>query len=112
MDFKEPENPEKPQLSEKELLTNIVGILKPKETVAKALQRLGNKQGKSKVLPNCYFINVNRLKRRNPPCDAPLCVVSSFFPMKRGERGRSARWISSLESIYFRKITCMEAKEA
>ena len=58
MDFKEPENPEKPQLSEKELLTNIVGILKPKETVAKALQRLGNKQGKSKVLPSCYFINV------------------------------------------------------
>ena len=46
MDFKEPENPEKPQLSEKELLTKIFGILKPKETVAKALQRLGNKQGK------------------------------------------------------------------
>ena len=46
MDFKEPENPEKPQLSEKELLTKIFEILKPKETVAKALQRLGNKQGK------------------------------------------------------------------
>ena len=52
MDFKEPENPEKPQLSEKELLTKIVEILKPKETVAKALQRLGKKQGKSTVLPN------------------------------------------------------------
>ena len=57
MDFKEPENPEKPQLSEKELLTKIVGILKPKETVAKALQRLGNKQGKSTVLPNVFFLN-------------------------------------------------------
>ena len=45
MDFKEPEKPEKPQLSEKELLSKIVEILKPKETVAKALQRLGNKQG-------------------------------------------------------------------
>ena len=45
MDFKEPEKPEKPQLSEKELLSKIAEILKPKETVAKALQRLGNKQG-------------------------------------------------------------------
>ena len=32
---------------------------------------------------------INRLKRRNLPCDALLCVVSSFLP-----------WISSLESIY------------
>ena len=30
---------------------------------------------------------INRLKRRNPPCAAPLCVVSSFFPMGKEERG-------------------------
>ena len=26
------------------------------------------------------------MKRRNPPCDAPLCVVSTFFPMGKGGR--------------------------
>ena len=33
--------------------------------------------------------DVNRLKRRNPPCAAPLCVVSSFSPWeKRRERAQ------------------------
>merc|ERR1711962_921940 len=61
MDFKEPENPEKPQMSEKELLSKIVEILKPKETVAKALQRLGNKQEK---LPAWKQKRLDALKRR------------------------------------------------
>ena len=34
---------------------------------------------------------INRLKRRNPPCAAPLCVVSSFFPMEKEERGGAAQ---------------------
>ena len=55
MDFKEPEKPEKPQLSEKEVLSKIVEILKPKETVAKALQRLGNKQGISQLCRKVTF---------------------------------------------------------
>ena len=45
-------------------------------------------------------LRLNRPKKRNPPCAAPLCVVSSFPHGKRGERGRSARWISSLQSVY------------
>jgi len=61
MDFKEPEKPEKPQLSEKEVLSKIVEILKPKETVAKALQRLGNKQEK---LPAWKQKRLDALKRR------------------------------------------------
>ena len=31
------------------------------------------------------------MKRRNTPCDAPLCVVSSFFPMGKEERGGAAQ---------------------
>lgn len=61
MDFKEPEKPEKPQLSEKELLSKIVEILKPKETVAKALQRLGNKQGESSSF---YVQNLSKIFRK------------------------------------------------
>ena len=34
---------------------------------------------------------INRLKRRNPPCDAPLCVVSSFFLMGKEEREGAAQ---------------------
>ena len=30
---------------------------------------------------------INRLKRRNPPCTAPLCVVSSFFPWEKRREG-------------------------
>merc|ERR1712025_1550234 len=63
MDFKEPEKPEQPQLSEKELLSKIVEILKPKETVAKALQRLGSKQEAAK-LPAWKQKRIDALKRR------------------------------------------------
>ena len=30
---------------------------------------------------------INRLKRRNPPCDAPLCVASIFSPWEKRREG-------------------------
>ena len=36
-------------------------------------------------------MGLNRPKRRNPPCDAPLCVVSSFFSMGKEEREGAAQ---------------------
>ena len=34
---------------------------------------------------------INRPKRRNPPCDAPLCVVSSFFPWEKRREGEQRK---------------------
>ena len=51
---------------------------------------------------------INRLKRRNPPCDAPLCVVSSFFPWekRRGSAAQGGFLLLSLFIASFRRGDC------
>ena len=47
-----------------------------------------------------FVVEINRPKRRNPTCDAPLCVVSSFFPMGKEERGGAAQGGFLLLSLF------------
>ena len=84
--------------------------------LSKKLPEPKAKQRKSKEKKRSYSIGkpevtksvpeipkvINRLKRRNPPCDAPLCVVSSFFPMGKEERGGAAQGGFLLLGLFIR----------